>query len=739
MSLPEPILDDLRFQKDIVDEARLRIVDYCPEWTNYNVSDPGIALLELFAWMTELITFRLNQVPEKNYIRFLDMLGVQLRPPVQAKAELTFWLSGALPFGPDDHTRVIVPKATEVATWPADETADDAAEVVFSTDETFVILPPKLKELRRKPKDDVTGEIFLEKNYLPRLATEDRSSLEDFNAFDEQNPQLGDTFYLGFDESHDIRGHITRLSFWCDHAKGTGVSRSNPPLVWEYFGGDGEGEWLAIKPSRRRGEKDTTGGLNNDEGQIVFYFPLTMRPCKVHGIAAYWLRCRLQPTDARRQGEYSQSPLIERVEAHTLGGTTTASQATIITEEIIGRSTGEANQRFTLQHHPVLTLEEGETVEVEITNAQGESEIETWDYVNDFSISGQHDRHFTFDYTANEVVFGPAIRQPDGNIERYGKIPKTDALIRFSRYRAGGGIKGNVQRDQLQVLKNAVPYIDRVSNLVPTKGGKDQEELEAAKMRARREIQTQNRAVTTRDFERLAKKGNAFAKRVKVQIPIEGDAGEQLKPGTLEVLVVPDVSEVLGYGDLSSLKLLPRFKRDLHHHLDEYRLIATLLEIRAPRYIGIQVHAEIISMGQDEGIALEKRAIRSLEKFLSPVPMHEEDDTLDAFLGEEWEGWPFGQNLYLGEIFSLLQQVPGIRYVKDIRVSYRDVVPEEEVTPNFPELDPLAGDDPLDLLETGPALPAATLTAIPSTQRVLEIPGDTLFCSLEHIITVVKA
>ena len=80
MPLPEPILDDLRFQRDLVDEAKRRIIRYCPEWTDYNVSDPGVTLIELFAWMTEMITYRLNLVPEKNYIRFMDLLGVQLQP-----------------------------------------------------------------------------------------------------------------------------------------------------------------------------------------------------------------------------------------------------------------------------------------------------------------------------------------------------------------------------------------------------------------------------------------------------------------------------------------------------------------------------------------------------------------------------------------------------------------------------------------------------------------------------------
>ncbi|MEM5773702.1 MAG: hypothetical protein AAGU05_01780, partial [Anaerolineaceae bacterium] len=93
MALPAPNLDDLRFQRDLVDEARKRIIHYCPEWTEYNLSDPGITLIELFAWMTEMMVYRLNQVPEKNYIKFLELLGLKKSPASSARTELTFWLS----------------------------------------------------------------------------------------------------------------------------------------------------------------------------------------------------------------------------------------------------------------------------------------------------------------------------------------------------------------------------------------------------------------------------------------------------------------------------------------------------------------------------------------------------------------------------------------------------------------------------------------------------------------------
>ena len=83
MTLPIPNLDDLRFQSDLVDEARKRIIHYCPEWTEYNISDPGITLIELFAWMTEMMIYRLNRVPSKNYLnswKCWDFSWNRLRP-----------------------------------------------------------------------------------------------------------------------------------------------------------------------------------------------------------------------------------------------------------------------------------------------------------------------------------------------------------------------------------------------------------------------------------------------------------------------------------------------------------------------------------------------------------------------------------------------------------------------------------------------------------------------------------
>ncbi|GAA2396144.1 putative baseplate assembly protein [Dactylosporangium salmoneum] len=128
MTLPVPNLDDRSFV-DLVRDARERIARTCPEWTDLSVHDPGITLVEAFAHLTEVLLYRLNRLPEKAFVEFLNLLGVTRRPPAAAWAELTFARTG------DDRARLTIPAGTRVA---AAGTADPRP-VVFVTTESVVL------------------------------------------------------------------------------------------------------------------------------------------------------------------------------------------------------------------------------------------------------------------------------------------------------------------------------------------------------------------------------------------------------------------------------------------------------------------------------------------------------------------------------------------------------------------------------------------------------------------------
>jgi hypothetical protein len=76
MALPKENLDDKTF-KQLVEEAGKRIPVYAPDWTDHNLHDPGIMLLELFAWLTEMQVYRLNRVTEESYRTFFKLIGLE--------------------------------------------------------------------------------------------------------------------------------------------------------------------------------------------------------------------------------------------------------------------------------------------------------------------------------------------------------------------------------------------------------------------------------------------------------------------------------------------------------------------------------------------------------------------------------------------------------------------------------------------------------------------------------------
>lgn len=127
MPLTPPDLDRRRFD-DLVAEARQRIPRYTPEWTNFNDSDPGMTLVKLHAWMTETILFSLNQVPDLNYIAFLNLIGLAPEPARPARTELTFTPDKL--DKPSDPLVVYLPLGVKVAV----NDPDLEQEVLFETD-----------------------------------------------------------------------------------------------------------------------------------------------------------------------------------------------------------------------------------------------------------------------------------------------------------------------------------------------------------------------------------------------------------------------------------------------------------------------------------------------------------------------------------------------------------------------------------------------------------------------------
>jgi hypothetical protein len=138
MSIPVPNLDDRRFA-DLVREAREQIAVAAPEWTDLSVHDPGMVLVEAFAHLTEVMLYRLNRVPERTYVEFLNLLGVARHPPSAAWTELVFTRTP----GADNSAPVAIPAGTRVL---AARGADPQPVSFVLT--TSVVLPAGQSEVR---------------------------------------------------------------------------------------------------------------------------------------------------------------------------------------------------------------------------------------------------------------------------------------------------------------------------------------------------------------------------------------------------------------------------------------------------------------------------------------------------------------------------------------------------------------------------------------------------------------
>jgi predicted phage baseplate assembly protein len=614
MALPAPNLDDRTFQ-EIVDEAKRLIPQYTPEWTNHNLSDPGVALIELFAWMSEMVLYRLNQVPDRLYVHFLNLVGIEPFPPSVATVPLTFWLSAT------QNQSVTVPRGMQVAT--AGEAAGGA--VVFSTTEDLVIAPPVLKVAATT---DAKGERVLN-------VTDDlRFPGQAVTCFTspERNGRLvpGDAVLFGFENS--LAGTALRLAFNA-RAEGIGVDPTNPPLAWEVWNGEA---WIDAAVY-----SDSTGGLNR-AGDVVLMVPLEHEFLTLANVPAYWIRCRLL-TPKPGQPTYQASPKVESLTVATLGGTVTAEHSATAPAEVLGRSDGAPGQEFRVSVWPVLPRRPEETVR--ITDPGGAVE---WVEVEDFSRSGPTDPHFVWDSSSGVIRFGPRIRYPDGTVRQHGRIPRDGATVAVTRYRSGGGANGNVGARTLTVLRSAVPYIASAINLRAATGGVDPETVGEAKIRGPLTLRTGQRAVTAKDFERLTLESSIEVARARCLPSADGKQ-------PVRVLVVPQVRTDPRTHHLDDFALSAPLLRAIFGHLDAHRLVGTAVEVGTPYYQGVSVAALVHAPAGRPLALVRQRAVDTLTQYIHPLTG-----------GADGTGWVFDSDLNAATITQLLESVEGIDRVDDV-------------------------------------------------------------------------
>jgi hypothetical protein len=477
MSLRPPVLDDRRFDA-LVRDARDRLVQRFPEWTDFGPSDPGMALVDLFAWYTETLLHQMAQLPALHYFEFLELLGMAPTPPAPSRAAVRFRLPK------EASAPIVVPAGTPSLTLAG----PDGSRIGFQTTrELGVVARPLVRLVRDLP---TTPEDAEPAGDLAALAAPDGPGFHPFGRLGE----VGSTLYLGFQASADTAATNVFpevVSLYVRPVDETAAPpptaeiRGKPPAPAPAGGvypmpeivafavvGDRETEPLDILA-----ESDAAGF--DRAGYLHLRGPRRARPrpwpdTRAGGgeaVPCLWIGLRVTGASF----PYDRAPMIrlltDAVEA--------VARETVVFREV-GVSTGLADQRFTLRNPPV----EPESLELVVVRDSGPSgdrramadRAEPWRVVDDFAHSGSRDEHVVVDATTGELRFGDSVT---------GAIPHAGRRIIARRYRRGGGAVTNVAADKVRFE----PFRGVVgTNPFAAEGGRDAEAAEARAARAPRRL-----------------------------------------------------------------------------------------------------------------------------------------------------------------------------------------------------------------------------------------------------------
>lgn len=659
-----PNLDDRTWQ-DIVDEARLLIPKYAPEWTDHNPSDPGITLIELFAWLVEGMIYRLNRVPEKNFIEFLNLMGITRDPATPALADVTFKVT----------KKVAIKKGTQIST-----THTEVAEaIVFETDDVLNAIPINLMNcISVIPNFSPGGLTYTYQNHSNSLVVGPLKGIElSIGAIKTT------LLYLGFDkriiEPIDIHFQIKQ---------GT-ISGSNDAGFMYYK----NNTWSPIQKIIA----DSTDSFCKS-GNVVVQVPSDWQISKL----AEWKIQELYPVtpdDEIKDSRYwlaieipnnSNSPIkvvLERIAINTVSATnalTVNIQSDDAQAELLGTSNGLPFQIFTLQNSPLYkqpkVKDSYQHLKIQVKEPNGSGNFETWEQKDD--LPEGEGKHYRLNPVTGEIMFG----NYDANTQKgNGKIPPRTSEIRALSYRyVIGGTKSNVPALTINILRSAIDGFENVTNPGAATGGSDQEAIEDTKRRGPDALKNRFRAVTLEDYEYLAQEASTDVKKVRALPPkLQKDGSSWTygnltrEPGNVNVIILPDAP-------LTELAPMPSddLLEEVLAYLDERRVITTRLTVTKPRYLPITatVNVTLWNNAINTGLVNENDFVTEMKKkitdYLHPVSG-----------GTDKNGWEVGQDITIPGLFEYIKPTSEVGFISDLTIKAQ--------TPLYPN------GRPPDLLQSG--------------------------------------
>lgn len=695
MPLQAPPIDARSYQQ-LLDEALARIPVHNPGWTNFNPADPGVTLLEVFAFLTESLLYRANQIPERNRMRFLQLLGVPMLPGAAARGIV----------------------AIERKTGPAEvETLHAgvemlAGDVAFRSERGLDVLPLEARFFTKQRVPDADGTLqrrydLLYASYLGEAGATP-TELQLYRTVPFENSGEGQGLDLAADtidgclwlalcrrpgdvQAGPTPAELRRRMAGRTLSLGLVPSLASEPRVLPPVGATAGvaaaaarwvfelpdrphllgaeqlpvDRWRAID-ARELGDVLASPGvvelaLPSDPDELVCWqdldpleqgtgaFPPALDDEALEQRVLTWLRIRPQPAGAVRLMWAGINAVM-------------VAQRERIAFEPLADGTGEPDQSRTLAHPPLVPGS------LTLTVTPPDEAEQTWQAVDDLLLAaaevpvgdlrqppgaaaststlGAAAESYTVDAESGLIRFGDGFR---------GRRPAAGARLRAS-YDHSRGRLGNVRAAAISSAPS-LPQGCTVSNPVRTWGGVDAEALADAERRVPQFLQHRDRLVTQADFEAIARQTPGIdLARVEVQSAFHPDLEPDAPgnaPGVVTLMLVPR------HDPLHPLSPEPDrlFIDAVCRHLEPRRLVTTELVLRGPQYRLLWVTAGIEVTGDGRSPAEVREDVkRRLLEFLSPLE------------AGGFAGWPLRKPVAALELAAVASRVEGVRLVQGVRL-----------------------------------------------------------------------
>ncbi len=689
MPLPEPLFDS-RTYRDLLNEALARVPAHNPEWTNLSNSDPGVTLLQLFAFMTESIIYRANLIPERNRMKFLRLLRVPMRPAAPAEGLVTFQnpkgafqimtfdrdaelLAGNTTFRTVNGLQVLPVEARLYYKRPLPPVRRAEVEELYSnlyagiqeTEGQFEFYETAVYEpaasgnvlgsldISRQTTDGALWIALLarqsEQQDLARvrsLIANQVLSLGILPALDEEGavlypagpPKADERPRLLFDipNAGDERVRYERLQ----------VSTEQDPLAGPAI--------VSIKlPSADRltiwEEDPRTAGVGHR--------PPSLQETDDLDRLITWIRIRSPQIDVNTDASSRQLSICL-----SWAGINAAKviQQIRVPAEQLPNGTGEPDQNMKVTNRPVIHGSLRLTVNGE-----------TWSEIDDLAAAPPEvparsprfaseagrptssatkspadigtSKVYVLDRESGEIRFGDGI---------HGMRPPRGSVIQAA-YAYGGGIQGMVGIGSIN-KGSRLPEGVKVLNPVPSWGASQAETVAEAEKKIPALIRHRDRLVSIEDYKDITERTPGVnLGRVEILPRYHPRLQNHTSDGVVTVLVIPRTDPE--HPDAPQPDRL--FLETVCAHLAPRRILTTELHVRGPEYQPVWISAGIeVIPGQDDGPVREK-VKQEIRRFLSPLEG-----------GFEKKGWPLSKAVDLLEVSAAVARVPGVAKVSQIRL-----------------------------------------------------------------------